>query len=64
MYQTLIGRLIYLAHTWPDVADSMSVISQFMHDPKESHLQATEFCITWKEVEGQESCLKGMIISP
>ena len=40
MYQRLIGRLIYLAHTWADIAYSMSVISQFMHDPREPHLQA------------------------
>ncbi|RVW77722.1 Retrovirus-related Pol polyprotein from transposon RE1 [Vitis vinifera] len=39
MHKRLVGRLIYLAHTWPDIAYSMSVISQFMHDPREPHLQ-------------------------
>ena len=41
MYQRLVGRLIYLAHTWPNMAYSVSIISQFMHDPREIHLQAT-----------------------
>ncbi|RDX66852.1 hypothetical protein CR513_54343, partial [Mucuna pruriens] len=31
MYQRLVGKLIYLAHTRPNIAYSISVISQFMH---------------------------------
>lgn len=41
MYQRLVGKLIYLAHTRPGIAYSISVISQFMHEPKEVHFQAT-----------------------
>lgn len=30
-YQTLVGKLIYLSHTRPDIAYAVSVVSQFMH---------------------------------
>lgn len=39
-YQRLVGKLIYLAHTRPDIAFSVSVVSQFMHSPYEEHLEA------------------------
>lgn len=33
MYQRLVGKLIYLSHTRPDVAFAVSLVSQFMHQP-------------------------------
>ena len=39
-YQWLVGKLIYLSHTRPDIAFAVSVVSQFMHSPKERHLEA------------------------
>jgi hypothetical protein len=39
-YQRLVGRLIYLSHTRPDIAFAVSVVSQFMHDPRSSHMEA------------------------
>lgn len=36
----LVGKLIYLSHTRPDIAFSVSVVSQFMHSPFEEHLEA------------------------
>jgi hypothetical protein len=30
-YQRLVGKLIYSAHTRPDIAYTVSVVSQFMH---------------------------------
>lgn len=39
-YQRLVGKLIYLSHTRPDIAFPISVVSQFMHAPDEEHLEA------------------------
>ncbi|KAK0585152.1 hypothetical protein LWI29_024002 [Acer saccharum] len=39
-YQRLVGKLIYLSHTRPDIAYAVSVVSQFMHAPTESHMNA------------------------
>ncbi|XP_016719155.1 uncharacterized mitochondrial protein AtMg00810-like [Gossypium hirsutum] len=40
-YQHLVGKLIYLSHTRPDITFGVSVISQYMHAPREKHLEAT-----------------------
>ncbi|KAK2450461.1 putative mitochondrial protein [Trifolium repens] len=39
-YQRLVGKLIYLSHTRPDIAFSVSVVSQIMHSSFEEHLEA------------------------
>ena len=38
-YQRLIGKLIYLSHTRLDIAFTMSLVSQFMHDPYKKRLE-------------------------
>ena len=38
-YQRLVGRLIYLSHTRPDIASAISVGNQHMHLPHEKHLK-------------------------
>ncbi|XP_021808918.1 uncharacterized protein LOC110752544 [Prunus avium] len=37
-YQRLVGPLIYLSHTRPDIAYDVSMVSQFMHQPSEAHM--------------------------
>ncbi|WJZ88004.1 hypothetical protein VitviT2T_007342 [Vitis vinifera] len=37
-YQRLVGRLMYLDHTRPDLAYALSVVSQYMHNPGEQHM--------------------------
>lgn len=39
-YQHLIGKLIYLSHTRPDIAYAVGVLSQFMHKPQNDHMEA------------------------
>ncbi|CAN6698728.1 unnamed protein product [Malus baccata var. baccata] len=39
-YQRLVGRLIYLSLTRPDIAYAISIVSQFMHAPSEDHMAA------------------------
>ena len=39
-YQRLVERLIYLSHTRPDLAYAVSVVSQYMHNPSEDHMNA------------------------
>ena len=39
-YQRLVGRLIYLSHTRPNIAYVVSVVSQFMHFSSKEHMDA------------------------
>ena len=39
-YQRLVGRLLYLCHTRPDIAFAVSVVSRYMHEPRSDHLEA------------------------
>ncbi|RVW71043.1 Retrovirus-related Pol polyprotein from transposon RE1 [Vitis vinifera] len=39
-YQRLVGKLIYLSHTRPNIGFSVSVVSQFMNNPTEKHMTA------------------------
>ena len=39
-YQRLVGKLIYLSHTRPDIGFSVSMVSKFMNNPTEKHMTA------------------------
>lgn len=36
----MVGKLIYLSHTRPDISFAVSVASQFMNNPTEDHMEA------------------------
>ena len=42
LFKQLVGSLMYLGATRPDIAHSVSLISRFMEHPKESHLLAAK----------------------
>ncbi|XP_047966014.1 uncharacterized mitochondrial protein AtMg00810-like [Salvia hispanica] len=39
-YQRLVGKLIYLSHTRPNIAYTVGIVSQFMHKPQKHHYEA------------------------
>ena len=39
-YRRLVGKLLYLNVTRPDIAFATQTLSQFLHQPKQSHLNA------------------------
>lgn len=39
-YQRLIGRLLYLTMTRPDISFAVQTLSQFLQNPKKSHMEA------------------------
>nr|GFB09121.1 hypothetical protein [Tanacetum cinerariifolium] len=39
-YRRLVGRMLYLQATRPDVTYAVNVLSQFVSDPRQNHLKA------------------------
>ena len=38
-YQCLVGKLIYLSHTRPDITFAIIIVSQYMHAPCKEHME-------------------------
>ncbi|XP_028106156.1 uncharacterized protein LOC114305283, partial [Camellia sinensis] len=47
MYQRLVGRLIYLTNTRPDLTFVVSVVSQFMHASRTENLDAVHHILRY-----------------
>lgn len=53
-YRRLVGRLIYLTFTHPDITHSVNILSQFMHAPCKPHMDAALHLIPYlKATPGQ-----------
>ncbi|KAL6349531.1 hypothetical protein AAG906_034188 [Vitis piasezkii] len=62
-YQRLVGRLIYLSHTRPDIAFVVSVVSQYMHSPKESHLETVYKILRYlRALQGEDCSLRRVTV--
>ena len=47
LYQQLIGSLMYLVHTRPDICYTVNSLSQFMFDPKHIHWVAAKHVLRY-----------------
>ncbi|KAL9996375.1 putative RNA-directed DNA polymerase [Helianthus debilis subsp. tardiflorus] len=53
-YRRLVGRLLYLQATRPDVTFAVNVLSQFVSDPRQSHMEAANRVLRYlKATAGQ-----------
>lgn len=53
-YRRLIGRLIYLTITWPEIMYSVHILSQFMQEPRKPHLDVVHHLLRFlKGAPGQ-----------
>jgi hypothetical protein len=61
-YQRLVGRLIYLCHTRPDITYAVSVVSRYMHDPRSGHMDAVYRILRYLKSSPGKGLWKGTVM--
>ena len=68
LYRMLVGKLLFLTKTRPDITHAVSVVSRFMQAPQETHLQAAKHILRYLRrhpdlglffKHGEENLLRG-----
>eukprot|EP00253_Pinus_taeda_P020355 PITA_20355 len=53
LYRQLVGKLLYLTHTRPDLSFAVGLVARFMQNPRESHWKAAkEYFVMFESTAG------------
>ena len=47
LYRQLIGKILYLTHTHPNLSFAVGLVARFMHQPHESHCKVAKIILRY-----------------
>ena len=64
VYRRLVGRLLYLSHTRPDICYVVGKLSQYLQSPIDIHLQAAQHALKYLKGNAlEEACFSPLHLS-
>ena len=61
-YQRLVGKLIYLIYTRPDISFVVSIVSQFLSNPSEYDIEAVYHNLRYiKRIQERDCCSRSLL---